>query len=127
MYTFLNICNVSWTWNFIIGKLLLPCFTDNNLVEEEREHQVEVQTVSQSVLQDPAISELSKGEAREDMCPGVTPTLQKQQEQQPIPQESQEADPEGNEVESEGKQEMEDQVETFFSSMSNRYEEPLVL
>lgn len=63
------------------------------------------------------------------MRPDVTRTLEKQQEQQPTTLESQEADPDVHELESEseGKLEKEDQVETFFSSMSHRYEEPLAL
>lgn len=108
-----------WTWIFSIGKLLLPYFTENRRVEEECEHQVED-------LQDHAKGEFPTGNAGEDMRPEVTRTLEKQ-EQQPVPQESQEADSEVHELESEGKQEKEDQVETFFSSMSHRYEEPLAL
>lgn len=96
-------------------------------MEEECELQVEVQSVSDSSLQDPAKGELPTVEAGEDMPPEAAHTLPKQQEQQPIPQNSQEADPEVHEFESEGKQEKEDQVETFFSSMSHRYEEPLAL
>ncbi|MCI4374574.1 hypothetical protein PGIGA_G00007840 [Pangasianodon gigas] len=95
--------------------------TENSLVEEEFEHQVEVQSASQSNFQDPAKGELPTGEAGEDMQSEVTHTLEKQQEQQPIPQESQEADPEVHELKSEDKQEKEDQVETFFSSMSHRF------
>lgn len=99
---------------------LLPYFTESSLTEEEREHQ----SASQSNLQDPVKGEFSTGEAKDNIHLEVTPTLQ---EQQSIPGESQEADPEVHEHESEGKQEMEDQVETFFSSMSHRYEEPLAL
>ncbi|XP_053088690.1 pleckstrin homology domain-containing family A member 8 isoform X2 [Pangasianodon hypophthalmus] len=95
--------------------------TENSLVEEEFEHQVEVQSASQSNFQGPAKGELPTGEAGEDMQSEVTHTLEKQQEQQPIPQESQEADPEVHELKSEDKQEKEDQVETFFSSMSHRF------
>lgn len=103
--------------------------TENSLVivEEEREHQVAVQSASHSNLQDPAKGELPTGDAGEDMCPEVIHPLEKQQEQQPLPQESQEEALEAHELESEGKQEKEDQVETFFSNMSHRYEEPLAL
>ncbi|MCJ8728735.1 hypothetical protein PDJAM_G00007820 [Pangasius djambal] len=95
--------------------------TENSLVEEEFEQQVEVQSASHSNFQDRAKGELPAGEAGEDVLPEVTHTLEKQQEQQPIPQESQEADPEVHELVSEDKQEKEDQVETFFSSMSHRF------
>lgn len=105
-----------------IGKLL-PYFTETSLTEEEREHQ----SASLSNLQDPVKGEFSTGEAKDNIHLEVTHTLQKQQEQQSIPEECQEAAPEVYEHESEGKQEMEDQVETFFSSMSHRYEEPLAL
>lgn len=124
LWTFLN---VSRTWIFHIGNLLLLYFTENGLAEEEREHQVEVQSASQSNLQDAARGKLSTEEAGEDMHPGVAQTLQKPQGPQPILQESQEAESEVHELESDGKQEKEDQVETFFSSMSHRYEEPLAL
>lgn len=96
-------------------------------MEEEREHQVAVQSASHSNLQDPAKGELPTEDAGEDMRPEVIHPLEKQQEQQPLPQESQEEALEARELESESKQEKEDQVETFFSNMSHRYEEPLAL
>lgn len=91
------------------------------IVEEEREHQVAVQSASHSNLQDPAKGELPTEDAGEDMRPEVIHPLEKQQEQQPLPQESQEEALEARELESESKQEKEDQVETFFSNMSHRF------
>lgn len=107
--------------------MLLLYFTENSLTEEECEHQLEVQTAPHPNLQDPAKTELPIGEAGEDMRPDVICTLEKQEEQQPTTLESQEADPDVHELGLEGKLEKEDQVETFFSSMSHRYEEPLAL
>ncbi|KAG7335913.1 hypothetical protein KOW79_000606 [Hemibagrus wyckioides] len=105
---------------FLPGKMP-ESSTENSLTEEECEHQLEVQSAPHPNLQDPAKSELPIGEAGEDMRPDVTCTLEKQQEQQPTTLESQEADPDVHELESEGKLEKEDQVETFFSSMSHRF------
>ncbi|KAK3571866.1 hypothetical protein QTP86_020445 [Hemibagrus guttatus] len=95
--------------------------TENSLTEEEYEHQLEVQSAPHPNLEDPTKSELPTGEAGEDMRPDVTRTFEKKQEQQPTSLESQEADPDVHELESEGKLEKEDQVETFFSSMSHRF------
>ncbi|KAF7708473.1 pleckstrin homology domain-containing family A member 8 [Silurus meridionalis] len=94
---------------------------ENSIVEEECEHQVGIQSSSQSDLQDPGKGELSKVEAGGDMYPELSCALEKQQEKEPIPEECQEADPDVHELESEGKQEKDHQVETFFSSMSHRF------
>ncbi|KAI5106120.1 pleckstrin-like domain-containing family A member 8, partial [Silurus meridionalis] len=96
-------------------------FKENSIVEEECEHQVGIQSSSQSDLQDPGKGELSKVEAGGDMYPELSCALEKQQEKEPIPEECQEADPDVHELESEGKQEKDHQVETFFSSMSHRF------
>lgn len=96
-------------------------------MDEECEHQAEIQSRSHSNLQDPAKSEHPTVETGEDMHPEVAHALQKQEEQQATLQERHETDPEAHELESEAKQEKEDQVETFFSSMSHRYEGPLAM
>ncbi|KAI5618271.1 pleckstrin-likey domain-containing family A member 8 [Silurus asotus] len=95
--------------------------TENSIVEEECEHQVGIQSSSQSDLQDPVKGELSEVEAGGDTRRELTCALEKQQEKEPIPEECQEADPDVHELESEGKQEKDHQVETFFSSMSHRF------
>lgn len=107
--------------------LLLQYFTETSLMDKECEHQAAVQSASHSNLHDPVTAEHPTVETGEDMHLEVAHALQKQQEQQPTLQESQEAKPEVHELESEGKQEKEDQVETFFSSMSHRYEGPLAM
>lgn len=107
--------------------LLLSCFSEERLIEEGCEDQVEVSSATNSNLHNPAEADLPTGDAGADVHPEVTPELGIQKEQQPIPKQSQEAGAELHKLESEGKKEKEDQVETFFSSMSNRYEEPLAL
>ncbi|XP_060777779.1 pleckstrin homology domain-containing family A member 8 isoform X2 [Neoarius graeffei] len=87
--------------------------TETSCMEEECDGQVED-------LQDHAKGDVPTRNTGEDVRPELTRTLEKQEEQ-PIPQESQEADSEVHELESEGKQEKEDQVATFFSSMSHRF------
>ncbi|XP_060726472.1 pleckstrin homology domain-containing family A member 8 [Tachysurus vachellii] len=90
--------------------------TENCLVEEQREAELDVRSASHPNIQDPPT-----GEAGEDMRPEVTHTLEKQQEQQLTTLESQQADPDVHELDSECKLENEDQVETFFSNMSHRF------
>ncbi|XP_047667446.1 pleckstrin homology domain-containing family A member 8 [Tachysurus fulvidraco] len=90
--------------------------TENCLVEEQREAKLDVRSASHPKIQDPPSEE-----AGEDMRPVVTHTLEKQQEQQLTTLESQQADPDAHELDSECKLENEDQVETFFSNMSHRF------
>lgn len=96
-------------------------------MEEQREAKLDVRSASHPNILDPTKSERPTGEAGEDMHREVTHTLEKQQEQQLTTLESQQADPDVHELDSECKLENEDQVETFFSNMSHRYEEPLAL
>ncbi|KAM9487826.1 pleckstrin homology domain-containing family A member 8 [Clarias gariepinus] len=96
-------------------------FEEERLIEEGCEDQVEVSSATNSNLHNPAEADLPTGDAGADVHPEVTPELGIQKEQQPIPKQSQEAGAELHKLESEGKKEKEDQVETFFSSMSNRF------
>uniref|UniRef100_A0A4W4G207 Pleckstrin homology domain containing, family A (phosphoinositide binding specific) member 8 n=1 Tax=Electrophorus electricus TaxID=8005 RepID=A0A4W4G207_ELEEL len=83
--------------------------------------------------QAPAESECAPAEAGTDVCPDkVAHAQEKQGDVESSCQEQRvsdrnEADPGVNELESQGKQDEEEQVETFFSSMSHRYAEPPLL
>uniref|UniRef100_A0AAR2J0E9 Pleckstrin homology domain-containing family A member 8 n=1 Tax=Pygocentrus nattereri TaxID=42514 RepID=A0AAR2J0E9_PYGNA len=100
--------------------------TGNSLVEQENKDIAEVQDVLQSSTQDPAEDEHPREEAGEDAHSDevdhaqeeVLSSSRQSKEQQASDQNK--AVPEANELESQGKQE-EDQVETFFSSMSHRF------
>ncbi|KAF5901120.1 pleckstrin homology domain-containing family A member 8, partial [Clarias magur] len=94
---------------------------EERLIGEGCEHQVEVPSATNSNLHNIAKADPPTGDTEADVHPEVTPELEIQQEQQPIPKQSQEAGAELHKLESEGKKEKEDQVETFFSSMSHRF------
>ncbi|KAL7887562.1 hypothetical protein AOLI_G00052830 [Acnodon oligacanthus] len=100
--------------------------TGNSLVEQENKDIAEVQDVPQSGTQGSAEDEHPRKEAGEDAHSDevdhaqeeVLSSSRQSKEQQASDQNK--AVPEANELQSQGKQE-EDQVETFFSSMSHRF------
>ncbi|XP_036438819.1 pleckstrin homology domain-containing family A member 8 [Colossoma macropomum] len=100
--------------------------TGNSLMEQENKDIAEVQDAPHSSTQGPAEDERPREEAGEDARSDevdhaqeeVLPSSRQSKEQQASDQNK--AVPEANELESQGKQE-EDQVETFFSSMSHRF------
>ncbi|XP_026855822.2 pleckstrin homology domain-containing family A member 8 [Electrophorus electricus] len=97
--------------------------TGNRLLEQESEDPAEARAAPQA----PAESECAPAEAGTDVCPDkVAHAQEKQGDVESSCQEQRvsdrnEADPGVNELESQGKQDEEEQVETFFSSMSHRF------
>lgn len=137
VFKYCEFCHVSrmylyFPFLFVIN-LDLITFLGNSLVEEENKEQVEVQDAPHSITQAAAEDEHPKEEAGGDACldnvdytqEDVLHNSRQNKEQQASDQNK--TDQEANELESQVKQEEEDQVETFFSSMSHRYEEPLPL
>uniref|UniRef100_A0A3B4BT94 Pleckstrin homology domain-containing family A member 8 n=1 Tax=Pygocentrus nattereri TaxID=42514 RepID=A0A3B4BT94_PYGNA len=110
----------------VFMKMSIKILFSMNLVEQENKDIAEVQDVLQSSTQDPAEDEHPREEAGEDAHSDevdhaqeeVLSSSRQSKEQQASDQNK--AVPEANELESQGKQE-EDQVETFFSSMSHRF------
>lgn len=106
--------------------------TENSITDEENEDQPEVQVDTPSTPHSAPEGEHPREEAKADTCSEevdhaqeeVCPSSRQSQEQ---PASYQNDVPEETDLESQGKKEEEDQVETFFSSMSHRYEEHLPL
>ncbi|XP_072535497.1 pleckstrin homology domain-containing family A member 8 [Salminus brasiliensis] len=103
------------------------CVTDSSIAEEENRDLPEVQDDTHSTLQSAPEGEHLREEARADTCPEevdhaleeVLPSSRQSQEQ--LANDQKEVVPEEAELESHGNKEEEDQVETFFSSMSHRF------
>ncbi|KAG9276691.1 pleckstrin homology domain-containing family A member 8 [Astyanax mexicanus] len=103
------------------------CVTENSMAEEENEDQREVEDATSSTLQSAPEGEHPREEAKADTCPEEVDNAQeevrsssRQSREQPA-SDQKEVVPEDTELESQGKKEEEDQVETFFSSMSHRF------
>uniref|UniRef100_A0A3B1J0J5 Pleckstrin homology domain containing, family A (phosphoinositide binding specific) member 8 n=1 Tax=Astyanax mexicanus TaxID=7994 RepID=A0A3B1J0J5_ASTMX len=103
------------------------CVTENSMAEEENEDQREVEDATSSTLQSAPEGEHPREEAKADTCPEEVDNTQeevrsssRQSREQPA-SDQKEVVPEDTELESQGKKEEEDQVETFFSNMSHRF------
>ncbi|XP_076826853.1 pleckstrin homology domain-containing family A member 8 [Brachyhypopomus gauderio] len=94
--------------------------TGSRLMGQESRDPAEAQAALHPGLQAPPENEHATAETERDVCPEKPREVEESSRERRVGDQN-EADPEANELESQGKQEEEEQVETFFSSMSHRF------